>query len=210
MHHFLSTDSKAYQLMMLFYQLLVINLLFILSCVPLFTIGAAITALYSVTFKIIRHEEENVSVMYLKKFKAEFKKSTQIWLTYLGLILLFGLGYSAIRRLFQNRPEFFFLVLVFLSFVLLVTNYVFPLVAKFDNTATETVKNALFLALKHVPQSILLFLMFVGSTVLIPLYFPTWLFLWVGIGFALNAYLSSFVLETVFKKYVNVAKTISE
>ena len=53
----LSQDSPVAAVLSRAFDLAVLNLLFLLTCIPVFTVGAAVTALYDVMLKLVRDEE---------------------------------------------------------------------------------------------------------------------------------------------------------
>lgn len=69
-------------------DLIILNLLFLLCCIPIVTIGPAITAMYYVTMKMVRNEEAYIARSFFKSFKENFKQGLGIWLIALVLIIL--------------------------------------------------------------------------------------------------------------------------
>ena len=80
-----------------------LNILWFIFSIPIFTIGASTTALYSVTLKIVRNEEGNLTKDFIKSFKQNFKQSTSVWiiLTLLGTLLLID-GYILYHKGLDN------------------------------------------------------------------------------------------------------------
>ena len=71
-----------------------LNLLWILCSLPVFTIGASTTALYYVTLKMVQDEESNITAMFFRAFRENFRQATTLWLIMLGIgLLLAGDGY---------------------------------------------------------------------------------------------------------------------
>ena len=60
-----------------------LNLLYIICCIPLVTVGAASTALYYVTLKMAKDEEGYITRSYFKSFKDNFVQATAIWLLWI-------------------------------------------------------------------------------------------------------------------------------
>ena len=89
-----SPDSKIMQVLARLSDLVILNFLYLITCIPVFTIGAANTALYSVCFRMLR-EEGGVVKPYFRAFRDNFRQGTGIWL----ILLLF----SAIGILNLNR-----------------------------------------------------------------------------------------------------------
>ena len=201
MQNFLSTENKPYRFMMKLYQLIVLNLMFLISCLPVFTIGAALTAMYAVTLKMIEDKEENLLQTYLMRFKKEFRQSTFIWLTYSGIFIVFAFIYPTLRQIFQMNIILFYLFILIAAIGILTSLYIFPLLAKFENSNLGIIKSAFFLAMKHMTLSIILFFFFIFFIIFIPVFFPKLLFLSLALGFSLNAYVSSYIFLFIFNKY---------
>ena len=80
MERFLGQEGWLFRFLDRLWDLIVLNVLFIITCIPLFTVGAAISALYTVTMKGVRKEDSYIVRSYLSAFKENFKKSTILWL----------------------------------------------------------------------------------------------------------------------------------
>ena len=83
--------------------------------------------------------------------------------------------------------------------------YVFPVLAKFDNTILNTIKNAFFMAIGNLPRTLLMAAVIVGSVVLTFLSQQTiaiGLLVWIMCGFALIAFLNAHILVKVFDRYI--------
>ena len=72
---------------------IVLNLIFLITCIPVFTIGAALSSLYCVTMKEARGEYGYLVRTYLQEFKKNFKSGTKAFLILFaaGALLLFNL-----------------------------------------------------------------------------------------------------------------------
>ena len=90
MSNFFSPDSKLFSILTWLADLLVLNLLFLLTSIPLVTVGASLTALYTVVFRIGTPEEGSVVRAYFEAFKSNFKNSTVIWLILLAVFVICG------------------------------------------------------------------------------------------------------------------------
>ncbi len=83
MKNIFSPDSFLMKALTLFFDIMYLNALFIICSLPVFTIGASATALYSVLFKRIRGEEFKIGKTYFAEFKSNFKQATLFWIPYL-------------------------------------------------------------------------------------------------------------------------------
>lgn len=200
MSQLFSTEGLVYRYMMRLYQLMLLNLLLILSCLPIVTIGAAITAAYGTAFRMQQHTEGNILHTFFYKFKEEWKRSSIVWLSVLGLLILTWFGYPMIRTLLFSSQISFYGGMLLLTISLLMLLYLFPLLARFENKLSAAVVHALVLSIKHIPYSIIVFLLSVGGIVF-PLYLPKLFILWLFIGGGAVVYGSSLNFSKVFKGY---------
>lgn len=205
MHFLFDPDSKIMQFFGRFTDIVVLNAVFLLTCIPLFTIGAANAALYDTVFRMDTEREGTLLATYFRAFRANFKQSTAIWLL---LVLFMGASYLNMVN-FSNLGGtggyvlFLFAMIIFVM-LWMVFSYAFPLLSQFSNSTKETLKNALILALAHLPRSLILLITncFPWVLMILNLYsFMQLSFLWTFLYFAAAAYFNSRVLNKVFKPY---------
>lgn len=194
-------DSPLFRFLTTLADFVVLNIVFLLSCVPIFTIGTSLTALYHVTMQEARTEHGYILRNYFKSWKQNFKQSTFIWAIYfaVGAILLFNLSFWYALR--TTTGNIILVILVIASAVYIVSLlYVFPLQARFANKLSQTIKNSVFIALQNLRMTLLLLLingLFAALCVIVPQAVIFMIFL----GFTFIAYCNSFILNKVFKKY---------
>lgn len=204
MFSFLNPDSKFMRAMSRVGDLLLLNLMFLICCVPIFTIGAASTAMYTLCFRFDTVRETGLIKSYITAFRDNFKQATVIWL----IILLCGITACINTYIFYILsgaiPYLFVLFLILFVIVLLVAGYAFPLLSQFDNSVKSTLKNSLVFCLGYLPRSIVITVVNVFPFALMLFNFYMFLhaaFLWAGIYFAAAAYINSFLLKKVFAPY---------
>ena len=88
-------DSPLMRFLTKIADLMVLNILFCVTSIPLITIGASWTALYSVTLKMVRDEEGSVSRSYFRSFRQNFRQATLLWLGVLVVLALLALDIHA-------------------------------------------------------------------------------------------------------------------
>jgi uncharacterized membrane protein YesL len=186
---------------------MLLNILWVFCSIPVFTIGASTTALYTVMMKVIKNEDGYIVKGFLKAFKDNFKKSTILWLILIatGIIIGADLRFSMVmqsdlRLIFQCI--FLLLAIIWLCTII----YVFPLTARYENTIKNTIKNALLLSAAKLPYTILLLIITAGPvmiTLLSPGTLVLGIALWISIGVSLVAWLNSFILHKVFSIFQN-------
>ena len=137
-------------------NLMILNVLTIICCIPIFTAGAAITALYYVTIKMARGDDPYIIKGYFKSFKENFKQATIIWLIMLVVIAIIAVDWRVtLVMMTGSSAKIMKTVLFIVSFLLLLTGlYIFPVLSRFDNTVKNTFRNAfLILSLIHISGS---------------------------------------------------------
>lgn len=203
MPKFFNPDSPLMRFLTKLADLMILNLLFLLSCIPVVTIGAAWTALYYVTMKMVRDEEDSIVRGFFRAFRRNWKQATILWLMVLGLgavmvldiRFLNAMGDSATAAAMKTAVE----ILGVLG--LMVLQYLFPGLARFEASTGNTLKNACLLAVGNLPKTLLLSGAAVGAV-----YLSCWsnltisvaIVVWVLMGFALMAYGNSGVLVKIF------------
>lgn len=179
----------------------VLNLVFLITCLPVVTIGAALSSLYYVTLREARGEYGYLVRTYLKEFKSNLKSGTGAFLLLfaVGAAILFGLSF------WYFLGTTFSAVVLGLLFIgsllwLFTFSYTFPLIGRFENTVKQTLKNAFSIAMCNM-KSTLLLLLTDALFLFFCLYFAPMKLLMVLFGFAFLAYCQSFILNKVFEPY---------
>lgn len=184
-------------------DVVILNILFIVCCIPVFTIGASCTALYSVTLKMAKNEESYVTKTFFKAFKDNFKISTVCWLilALIGVLLL--IDYRIAPQMFKGLAFVLQAVFAALGIVLsIVFLYIFPYIARFENTIKNSFKNAILIGILNLPFTILMLIITIGVPVIssfIGLQISG--LFWILLGFTLIAYVNSIFFRKVFYKY---------
>lgn len=138
-------------------DLIILNLLFLFTSLPIVTIGASWTALYYVTLKMVRDEEGSVPESYFRAFRQNFHQATLIWLGVLVLAALLVLDLWVLREAAGSPAELLRSCVLLLGLLLLmVLQYLFPGLARFEASVKDTVRNACLLALGNLPKTALM------------------------------------------------------
>ena len=127
-------------------NLMILNVLTIICCIPIFTAGAAITALYYVTIKMARGDDPYIIKGYFKSFKENFKQATIIWLIMLVILAIIAVDWRVtLVMMTGNSAKIMKTVLFIVSFLLLLTGlYIFPVLSRFDKYLPERVPDQLY------------------------------------------------------------------
>lgn len=200
-------DSPLMRFLTKIADLMVLNILFCVTSIPLITIGASWTALYSVTLKMVRDEEGSVSRSYFRSFRQNFRQATLLWLGVLVVLALLVLDIRVLNGMAGGTAPGLLRVGVEILALLgiMVLQYLFPSLARFEASLADTLKNACMMALAHLPKTALMTAAAVGAVWITQINNTTiavGLMVWPLIGFALMAFGNSGILRKIFDNYV--------
>lgn len=201
MRRFLNLDSPLMIFLSNLTDIVVLNVLCFICCIPIITIGPSVTAMHYVTLKIVRDEEIYVLRDYFKAFKENFKQSVIAWLVFLVITAVFFVDYLILKDMgLENTKVFFMIIGAIYLLVCLTMMYVFPLMARFENSLKQTVKNALFMSILHIFKTVIMAVIYAIPFVLLPLHYNVLMF-FLLVGLSGPAYFNSFIWKSIFKKY---------
>lgn len=187
-----------------FADLLWLNIVFIICCIPIFTIGAATTALYYVTLKMAKDEDGYLTKSFFKSFIQNFKQGTGIWLIFVLIGGILVTDITLVGRGVVGGEAYKNVILVasgVIGILMIFTlTYVFPILAQFDNTIRNTIKNAFLISIRHFPYTVMFIVISIIPYLL--MYFSTTAYMLVFIMFALVAYINSKFFNKIFVLYM--------
>lgn len=205
MKNLFSLDSPLFRFLDRVGDLILLNFLFLLCCIPVVTLGAALAGMAKVTQDMANQEEKGVFSTFFRGFAANFKQATASWL--LLALFLAGLGCYCVlinSLLTGTLARVLCLLMAFLAALLLaMAAYLFPLLVRYENRLKEHVLNAGILTVLKLPRTIALLAVNVLPALLLWLYpqvFARTLIFWMFLGFSLCSYLCSRILTPVFKE----------
>lgn len=178
---FFSVDGPLYRFISRLWDMIKLNFLWVLFSLPIFTVGAATVAAYSVTLKMVDETEGYVGRQFLKAFKENWKQGIPMGLLGLFALYVIYLDFELFNKI-EGNPIIFLIagiaaVFVFgMSFI-----YAFPLCARYENTLFETLKNSARIATRYFVRTLLLVAV-LAVEILIGLFNTTTLFFAILIG----------------------------
>lgn len=186
-------------------DIVTVNLLFVLTCLPIVTIGIAKISLYQTLFEIKNSRRVPVIRHYLEAFRSNGKLGLQ-----LGLLELVVAGISVFDLLlFWNQTALTFQaikaiclgVLIFLTVVMLAA---YPLAGKYQLTLKECLQKAVLVASFNFSWFVLMMVLIL--LIIMVLYLSAFTLLLGGssfslFGFGLLAFLQVGLMERIFGKY---------
>lgn len=201
MNKFFGLDSPFFKVMTKVADFIILNVLVLVFSIPVITIGPALTAMYYVALKEVRNEEGYLWKSFWKSFKQNFKQGVIIELIVAVIAAVLCINVITCYR-WTYEGSMVGQILMFLNIGLAILClaallYLFPLLAQFSNTVKGTLFNSLLMAMKHLPQTIVL-LLATGGLVYTIICYPLFIFLFIG----LIAYVQSYVMSRIFKQYM--------
>ncbi len=183
---------------------IILNLLWVVCSIPIITIGASTTALYTVMLKLVKNEEGYIAKGFLKAFKENFKQSTIMWIIFLLISIVFVVDFVSIKLMSDEIGGILQILFLFMGALLAAWMvYAFALQARFVNTVKNTLKNAMILVFAKLPFTVLIVLLTVGPVMVTFMTVRTLVIgvmVWFFAGVSLVAWLNSYLLRFVFKK----------
>lgn len=198
-----NSNSPLFRFLTKAADLIILNILFLVCCIPVVTIGAAATALYSVTLKMVKDEHSRIAAGFFLSFHQNFRQSTLCWLGCLVLIALVAADMAVLKSLEPSVATTVLstLLLMVCAVAFAWGQYLFAFLARFKTSLKEAVKNSLLLMIAYLPKSVMMVIMwtaaaaasFSGNLVLsIAMVF------WPMMGFAVLTLGCSYFLRKIF------------
>ncbi|MCM1086573.1 MAG: DUF624 domain-containing protein [Muribaculaceae bacterium] len=196
-----SLDSPVMRFLGRMSDLLILNFLVMVCCIPVITAGAAFTGMYYVLMKTVRGEEGYLVSGFFKSFKQNFKQATALWLLILLFIVVCVGDILVFKYSTLEFPQFLQVTMIAVAIlVAMVAVYIFPVLARFDNTTKNTIRNAFFMSIMNLPKTILIVLLLCSPVVVAMLspYLGAFVFMF---GISLPAYASAYFFSGIFKRF---------
>lgn len=154
---FFNLDSPLMRALGRMADILWLNILTMLLCIPIVTAGAAFTALHYMCLKIVRDEDCYITKGYFKSFKQNFKQATLMWLIMLAVILLLIGDFKIIAVNGATMPKALIIVIIAVTVVVaMIGIYVFPVLSRYENNIRNTFKNAMIMAIISLPKTLVM------------------------------------------------------
>lgn len=195
--------ESAGRFLSLLSDLVLLNLLFLLCCLPVVTIGASLAGLNRAALRLSRGEG-SVTKDFFHGFRSNFKQATLIFVFFaiLGVFLFWDL-YFLVQE--GSAPVFYLLAGLIALWMLFTLTYLFPILVQFDNKLFRHIANAFLLSLRHLGRTIpmalltaLPLLLWLWSSII----FLYTILVWVVIGFAGTAYLNRKLIDPVLSQFL--------
>lgn len=206
MNTLFSPDSKVVQILTLVFNLILLNLLWLITSLPIITIGASTTAMYAVTLKYAENSDDEVLKPFFKAFISNFKQSTLLWIPICILTVVLGIDayYLISHTDISIAPLLWIPFFVLVVVLAVVMAYAFPQIARFETTLRDVLRNAALMFFLHFFQSIGIIVLNVlpwAMMLMLPEIFAQTSIFWLMFGGSAIAYFNAKVLLKIFKKH---------
>lgn len=202
----LSEDSIFGQIFGFLGNMIALNILWLVTSLPIVTIGASTTAMYYTALKLHKDKDVTVWKAFFHSFKQNFMQATAIWavLAAVGaLLFIVGRGLLLSGSAASMFLSYGFIGIGLITGVLLL--YIFPVIAAFSNTPGKLAGHAFYFAF-HKPG----YLIATAALTCLPMYFtmvdaklfPVYLLIWLMCGFSLTAYGNAWFYLRLFQPHL--------
>ena len=181
-------------------DLLILNIITLLMCLPIITAGAALTAMHYVLLKMVRGEEGYILRSFFRSFKREFRQATVLWILFVALAALMASNLVMVLQGSGRYPIWLpssIVVVAVLELMFMI--YTFAMLSRFDDSIYHTLLNAVTLTFAELPRSLEM-----AVITIIPLiaFFRVSILLPVLILFGLSVpgYACAMIYDPVFRK----------
>lgn len=203
MHTLFNPENKFWNFMGKITDVACMSILWLITSLPIITIGASTAAFYSFTLDAIQDNEGRVLSSYFSAFRENFKKSTLIWLIQLLAMVFMAVNLFAAWNFYLAKGALGLGVLsMALCGMLIVMGtgvFLYPIVVCYDFPVKKIIADSFVMAIRnpHVTVSVLVLFALTGVGV----YFVSGLFFfWFGLGI----FFSSYFIWGLFMKYAGV------
>lgn len=205
---FFNADNKLWSSVNSAVDAILLNIMWLFTCIPIFTIGAATTAFYYTTHKVIRNQRSGIWKEYWSSFKGNFKQATKIWMIFLAIFVVFYFDINICLEYLKAGEKIGMMAYFFyglLAVVLIWFMYVFAYMARFEDKIKATLKNAAIMAFTNPGYSLIVLILVAGS-----LYVCRILIMFSWFIPAIAMVFINLVLEKVFRKYMTEEELAEE
>ena len=168
MGNLFNMDNAFFRFMGKLFDVVALNLVFIIVCIPIVTIGPAISALYYASIKSIRRDRSYPIKEFFKAFKRDFKQSFIVGLI---LVLAAAIIYVDIRFVVDYIKNDFtamrYVYLVIGLVISFISVYIFPLISRFSLKISGLFRLSFYLAIRHLLTTIVSIILLFGGFVLV-------------------------------------------
>ena len=194
--------SNYFEVTAKLWRMFLLSAVYIICCIPIFTIGAATTAYCYMLYKFKENREGRMLENYFDSFKREFIQSTKVWgIMIVAIVVLYFDSLFSSNLVMQSNGKLgmlypFYYLLLFLVIAVLI--YVFAYMARFNDGVKVALKNSFLMSTRHLGYTITIMLLDYGIIkVGLDYFLPVTIIAPLLIG-----WVNTSMLNVVFKRYM--------
>ena len=186
-------------------DLVILNVLTLIFCIPIVTIGASLTACHYVALKI-RRGEGYVFKNFWKSFKENLIQSTILWLILAVFVIMSVMSYTMAMANMGEKMGPILCTIIFVGgvFAAMTCVWVWPMQSKFVNSIGSTIKNSFLFAFKYLFRTMLMMIISIIPIVLMFVLSFQWYSLLLLFGFSVPIYLCAMLYDKKFQEVEDV------
>ena len=200
----LDPDSPFNQFLVRIADLCIINVLMLICCLPIITIGASVTAAHKTTQDIVFDTGSGVIKPLFKSYATNFKQATVVWLLEAFFIAVL-IGYALLIANYTTGSTMavLYIVLGIAAFILMaLVTFMYPLMARYENTIKQHFLHSIQLIIFNLPRTIGMILISLIPAAIA--FFFTSYFIQFGIFFILFIFaflimINSYLIKSIFE-----------
>lgn len=169
MRRLLDINNPIMRFLTAMFDLMALSVLWVVFSLPIFTMGAASTALYSAAYHHVRKGEDYLWNSFFSAFKENFRRSTLTWLVALAILGFLGADALLLRSLILRGYPFGWFYGVTLALVVLAltwTVYLAAYAARFNGTVKEVLRYSFMLLRAHPVKMLCVMVLVMGGMAL--------------------------------------------
>lgn len=184
------------------FDLMVLNFITLILCVPIVTAVPAIIALHYMTLRMVRGEQTYLLGPYFKSFKSNFIQGFLIGLIFIvgGAIFAIDIRGMLIGDLARLSIIMRIMMISVMIVIVLLFSWVIPLQSHFVNALPATFNNSIFLAIANFPRTLGMTAVWVVPVVIAVASYTLWPIV-ILFGLSIPAYLSAMLYSPVFRRF---------
>ncbi len=198
---FFKPDSDLMQFISRVVDFAWLNILCFICSIPIFTIGASISAKYYVAMKIERGQEPVITKTFFRAFKDNFVQDFKISSVMILIYAFFGVDWYIIIKSNGNGTQVIAIgmLAIFTAMFLIIGFCIFPMISRFEMKTFDAFRNALIFGIVHLPR-VLLGLIMAILPFIISIWYYKWAWLiWLFIACVALYYNSRFFIKSFDK-----------
>ena len=200
---FFRYGSPFYRFMNFVTNLILLNLLWIFTSLPIFTAGASTTAMYHVLLQYVNKQDDEVVKPYFRSFKRNFKQATLIWIPHSLLGLALGAELFYLSETGAGVIWWILFVAVAVLYMM-VSAMLYPMLGRYENTTRAIIFNSMNLTFRNLLPMVSAAVLNAAPLLLLLLDLEKFLWtslVWTFGGLTLLCYLNAVIVMRIFRKY---------